>query len=75
MKKVLLLVAIAVTFSSCASVFGGHITKHQTTKPKPGEEKRRVRVAPLIFNAWFFPIGIGIDFLTGAAYKPRPVGE
>lgn len=75
MKKVVLLVAIAVTFSSCASVFGGHITKHQTTKPLKGGEKRRVRIAPLIFNAWLFPIGIGIDFLTGAAYKPRPIGK
>ena len=75
MKKVVLLVAIAVTFSSCATVFGGHITKHQTTKPKKGGEKRRVRVAPLIFNAWFFPIGIGIDFLTGAAYKPYKIEE
>lgn len=75
MKKILILALAVSMLSSCASVFGGHITKHQVTKPKPGEEKRRVRVAPLIFNAWFFPIGIGIDFLTGAAYKPRPVGE
>ena len=75
MKKIVIALTLVVTFSSCASVFGGHITKHQTSKPKKGEEKRRVRVVPLILNAWLFPIGIGIDFLTGAAYKPYKVEE
>lgn len=75
MKKIMIMVVAASMLTSCATVFGGRITKHQTTKPKQGEEKRRVRVAPLILNAWFFPIGIGIDFLTGAAYRPQPIQD
>lgn len=75
MKKIVLALIVATTFSSCATICGGRITKHQTTKPKSDEPKRRVRVAPLILNAWFFPLGIGIDFLTGAAYKPKPIED
>lgn len=75
MKKIILGLSVVIMLSSCATVLGGRLTKHQLTKPAKGAEKRRVRIVPIIFNLGMFPIGIGIDFLTGAAYKPYKVSE
>ncbi len=71
MKKITLIVVILATMNSCATICGGRITESQTTRPKQGEPIRRVRIAPLVLNAIFLPIGIPIDFLSGAAYRPK----
>ena len=73
MKKILLIAVATLTLTSCATVFGGRVTTHQRTKPnkEAGEPARRVRIVPLVANAIFWPWGIGVDFLTGAAYKPN----
>jgi hypothetical protein len=72
MKKILFLALIVLSMSSCATVFGGKVTAYQKTKPKDGEQQRSVRPVPLIANIILFPLGLVVDFATGAAYKPEP---
>ena len=72
MKKMflmLLVFAACFTFTGCATIMGGKITECQRTKPKPGEPARQLRIWPLIFQIWE-PVGLIIDFSTGAIYKP-----
>lgn len=74
MKKITKTVAIgliAITFSSCATVFGGRVTEYQKTKPAPGESQREVRVVALIADILLFLPGTIVDFATGAIYKPK----
>lgn len=89
MKKAITLLslfAMITALTGCATVFGGHITDSQRTKPAPGQPARQIRVVPLIANvvtgciwlALFNPIPAAITFTTinsidwidHAAYKP-----
>ena len=78
MKKlksaVCLVVAVSV-LSSCATVFGGHVNAYQRTKPKPGEQQRRLRVGAFIADILLFWPGTIVDFATCAIYKPVPLPE
>ncbi len=71
MKKVIAVGFMALTMSSCATVFGGRVTAHQKTKPAPGQEQRQVRVGALIADIILFAPGLIVDFATGAIYKPK----
>nr|WP_319572039.1 hypothetical protein [uncultured Draconibacterium sp.] len=74
MKKkifnVLAVVMIAITMSSCATVFGGEVSECQRTKPEEGEPSREVRGGALVADILLFWPGAIIDFATGAIYKP-----
>ncbi|WP_462266989.1 hypothetical protein [Mucilaginibacter sp.] len=76
MKKsrnlLVLLLAVSIFTSSCATVFGGHINSYQRTKPLPGQPQRRLRVAAFIVDIVLFWPGAIIDFATGAIYRPTP---
>jgi len=64
---------IATSLTSCATIFGGHVTDAQKRKPMPGEMKRQVRVGALIADILLFPLlSLPVDFATGAIYKPGP---
>ena len=63
---------LAVSVTSCATVFGGKVSTYQKTKPGPGETQREVRVGALIADILLFWPGAVIDFATGAIYKPEP---
>jgi hypothetical protein len=69
-SKVAAILLIAVTMSSCATVFGGAVSECQKTKPGPGQPSRDVRVGALVADILLFWPGAIIDFATGAIYKP-----
>lgn len=74
MKKIArvgVVLLLAASVSSCATVFGGKVTTYQKTKPGPGEPQREVRVGALVADILLFVPGIIIDFATGAIYKPE----
>ena len=74
MKKitnVFVVLLLAASVSSCATVFGGKVSTFQKTKPGPGEPQREVRVGALIADILLFVPGLIIDFATGAIYKPE----
>jgi hypothetical protein len=79
MKKLftrcLIVLTIASSLSSCATVFGGKITEAQRTPPKAGEPKRAIRAVPLIADIVLFLPGLAVDFITGAIYKPEGNGS
>ena len=66
----LAIIMIALTLSSCATVFGGSVTQCQRTKPTAGEPARQVRAVALIADVILFWPGAIVDFATGAIYKP-----
>lgn len=73
MKKnfVAVLLIAAFTMPGCATILGGKVSDCQRTKPTAGQPSRKVRVGALIADvALTGVIGTGIDFLTGAIYKP-----
>jgi len=78
MKKVKLLTAFMVTASlvfnaGCATVLGGRIDHCQRVKGDSGTPVRHIRWAAFAFDLILFPgpiINLGVDFLTGAIYKP-----
>lgn len=74
MKKkvinVLGMLVIAVTLSSCATVFGGQVSQCQRTKPAEGEPARAIRGGALVADILLFWPGAIVDFATGAIYKP-----
>ncbi len=72
LSKLLILFILALSVSSCATVFGGKITKYQKTEPAPGQPSRQVRVGALIADIVLFWPGAIVDFATGAIYKPEP---
>ncbi|MCK3686386.1 hypothetical protein [Maribellus sp. YY47] len=61
---------IALSLSSCATVFGGKVSTCQKTKPAAGEPSRDMRVGALIADILLFWPGTIVDFATGAIYKP-----
>lgn len=63
---------IALSMSSCATVFTGSKTDHQRTKPECGEPRRQIRPGALIFDLLLFPPGVAIDFATKKIYKSNP---
>ena len=70
-KNILCTCVIAITLSSCATVFGGHITECQKQKPATGH--RELRPVALICDVFITPIPIialAVDFADGAIYKP-----
>lgn len=69
--KLLSIVLIMASMSSCATIFGGPVTEYQRTKPGPGEPQRKVRVGALIADIVLFAPGLIVDFATGAIYKPE----
>lgn len=69
MKKICLLVLLALLFSGCATILGGQVSECQRTKPLPGKPSREIRVGYLILDLIFSPVWI-VDFATGAIYKP-----
>lgn len=71
MKKIIAIGFAAIMLSSCATVFGGPVTAHQKTKPRPGEQQRDVRVVALIADIILFAPSLIVDFATCAIYKPR----
>lgn len=74
-KKAILMalatLCLSGSLSSCATLFGGHVTEHQRRKPMPGEVQRQVRPVALIADILFWPALI-VDFGTGAIYRPQP---
>ena len=67
-KKLLPIGLLSLT--SCATILGGPITPCQTTRPKVGEEQRQLRVGYFVADIIILPIGLGVDFITRAVYKP-----
>lgn len=56
-------------FSSCGTIWGGHLTKCQSEKL----EGERRKISPLVLagDIIFFPmISLPVDFGTGAIYRP-----
>jgi hypothetical protein len=73
LRQLTALCLIASSLSGCATVFGGHITDYQRTKPLPGQPQREVRVGALVADILLVGLlGVGVDFATGAIYKPHP---
>lgn len=71
MKKILVISLVGLMLTSCATVFGGHITEYQKIKPSKGEPQREVRIVALVADIITFPLSLVVDFATGAIYKPR----
>ena len=71
-KRGIAMLLIVGVFSSCATVFGGHVNSYQRTKPLPGQPQRPIRVGALIADILLFWPGVIIDFATAAIYKPHP---
>ncbi len=69
--KILAVVVIVSSLSSCATVFGGKVSTYQKTKPAAGSPQRDVRVGALIADILLFWPGLIVDFATGAIYKPE----
>jgi hypothetical protein len=69
-KATLFAISITVLFSSCATVFGGRVSECQRHRPSPKEPTRKIRVVALVADLVLWWPGLGIDFLTGAIYRP-----
>jgi hypothetical protein len=70
--RIFAVILVALSVTSCATVFGGKITQYQKTKPAPGAPQRQVRVGALVADILLFWPGTIVDFATGAIYKPQP---
>lgn len=68
--NVLAIIVIAVTLSSCATVFGGTVSECQRTRPAAGQPARTIRAVALVADIILFWPGTIVDFATGAIYKP-----
>lgn len=74
MKKLIIIALVVILNSGCATVFMGTSSeRHCKVKPLAGEPTREIHVGALVFDIFFCPIGIAIDFLDGAIWKPCPV--
>ena len=71
MKKAIPFLGAVLMCTSCATVFTPKITDSQKRKPGPGELQREIRPGFLIADILLSgPIGLVVDFATGAIYKP-----
>jgi hypothetical protein len=74
MKKSLVRISaillIAVSLSSCATLFCGPVSECQRTKPAEGQPSRQVRAGALILDIILFWPGAVVDFATSAIYRP-----
>ena len=70
MKCIAMFVFITMVFTSCATVFGGRVSLCQRHRPSAKEPTRRIRVVALVADLVLWWPGLGIDFLTGAIYRP-----
>ena len=68
--KAVACVAMVISLSSCATVFGGRTTVAQKTKPAAGEPSRSIRPVAMIADIILFWPGLIVDFATGAIYRP-----
>ncbi|SHJ18185.1 hypothetical protein [Flavobacterium haoranii] len=75
MKNLIVIGLVSIMLTSCATLFGGRVTEHQKTKPKAGEQQRKVRVGALIADILLFWPSLAVDFATGAIYKPLKAEE
>lgn len=74
MKKVFktsAVLALTISMTSCATLFGGRVTEYQKTRPAAGEPQREIRVGALIADVLLFWPSLAVDFATGAIYKPQ----
>ena len=72
-RQFIALALVASSLSGCATILGGPITTYQRTKPLPGQPQREVRVGALVADIFLVGLlGVGVDFATGAIYRPRP---
>lgn len=69
-SRILVLLLLVATLSSCATLLGGRITACQRTIPAPGQPSREIRGAALVADVVLFWPGAIIDFATGAIYRP-----
>ena len=68
------MLAIVLSLSSCATVFGGKTTVAQKRKPLAGEPQRSIRPVAMIADILLFWPGLIVDFATGAIYRPSGNG-
>lgn len=61
--------AMALMGMGCGTIFGGHITDSQKTKPSDGTH-RQVRTGALIGDILTGAVWIVVDHCTGGLYKP-----
>ena len=74
-RQICFVLATCATLSSCATLFGGPVTEYQKTPPAAGQPKRELRIGALVADVLLFWPSLGVDFLTGAIYKPKaPAG-
>jgi len=69
-KATIVLLALSMAFTSCATVFGGKVSECQRTKPAQGAPSRQVRAGAMIADILLFAPGLIVDFATHAIYKP-----
>lgn len=73
MKKIrflALILFVAFTLTSCATILGGKVSACQKTKPAPGQPSREMRIGALIADICLGVVWVAVDFGTGAIYKP-----
>jgi len=73
MRKIpsmILLCAILMSSTSCATIFGGQVSACQRTRPAAGEPARPIRVGALVLDILIFWPGAIVDFADNAIYKP-----
>lgn len=76
MKRALVfvgLLALGGVVSGCATLYGGKLHPSQTTKPAPGEPRRKIRWGMFVADLLGLQAAlcsIPIDFLTKAIYRP-----
>jgi hypothetical protein len=63
-------ISLTLSFTSCATVLGGHISECQRTKPVAGQPSRQLRAGAMIADILLFWPGTIVDFATNAIYKP-----
>lgn len=72
--RLILLISLVSSLSSCATILGGKLSECQRTKPSVGQPSRQVRAGALIADVLLFWPGAIVDFATGAIYKPCVTG-
>jgi hypothetical protein len=70
MKKIALALVLCIGLSSCATIFGGHISDCQKNKKISKASIDDIRMLPFILDICTGVIWLAVDFATGAIYKP-----